>query len=272
MKKFSVLPLAEKISEDNAYNHEVVKQGFKLNFPFWAYILYFAGMLFAFSRSLTAGICMFGAIFIIMPFDVKTNIKHNGHGVANNMWNRIPFIIIGSTILIFNIACQFAEKEKTETGTDYLFTETSIIIIKVYIAALAALMVGRLIYLIVIAFAIAARKKVCTAPVSIEYENDMLMSDICVFRYYYEGETYRFIDHEEQVRIVYNPIQKKHIFNLDQVYIDPNCPESYYSRQIFGYNSRRIKNYFKTFFFFLLVTSIIWLPYIIKYFIDHLYN
>lgn len=268
----NMLPLAEKIPESSACNYKVVKQGFKLDLPFWVYILYFAGMIFAYSRSITAGLSMFGGIFIIMPFDAKTTLKVNGHSVANTMWNRVTSIIFGSTILIFNISCLFSEKTETETGTEYTATKTSMMILKVYIAALIALMIGRLIYLIVIAFAILARKKACTVPVNIEYEKIAVPSGSRVFRYYYEGNSYHFIDHDDQVTLIYTPSQRKYSLIIDQVYVDPNCPESYYSRQIFGHNYKLIKSYFKKIFFLLLCTSILWLPYVIKVYIDHLYN
>ena len=271
MEKINMLPLAEKIDDRYAYHELPEKKGFRLDLPFAAYIILFAGMVFALSQSITIGVCIFGAFFIILPLDKKTTFKRNGHYVRSTLWNTLPFLMIGATIIFFCMVSLVSEKEETETGATYTINNTGMMIIKCYIAFLIAIMVGRLIYLIVTAFAISIRKKRCTVPVSCELIENRFYGDTKVFTYYYEGEKYRFIDHEEQTNVVYIPDKKAYDITPDHVYIDPNAPEYYYSRQIFGYNSKRIKHYFTSLFLFLFFTSFFWIIPVFRYIVDHIY-
>ena len=270
MEKINLLPVAEKIDDIYVYNDLPEKKDLRLDLPLAVYVLIFVGMLFGLSQSILIGVSIFGAMFIILPLDKKITLKCNGRVVRNTLWNRLPLLIFGLSLIVFCVTCLFSDKEETDTGATYHINDTGIMILKSYIAFLISIMIGRLIFLIVTAFAISSRKKRCTVPVSIEFVENRFYGETRVFTYYYEGEKYRFIDHEKQARIVYSSAEKAYKFTPDHIYIAPNEPECYYSRQIFGYNSKKLKHYFVSLLLLLLFTSVLWAPIVLKFLVDHI--
>lgn len=270
MEKINLLPVAEKTDDTYVYNDLPEKKDFCLDFSRDVYIRLLAGLLIGFLMSAILGVCVFGAILIILPLDKKVTTKINSRFVRNTFWNRLPFQLFGLTLIVFYVVCGIIEMEKRKTGAAYQINGTSMMIIKYYIAFIIAIIVGRLIYLIVTAFAIASRKKKCTVPVNIELSANYSQDKSRIFKYYYEGETYRFIDHEKQANILYNSLQREYDITPDHVYIDPNEPECYYSRQIFGYNSKKIKRCFVSLFLFLFFTSFFWIIPVFRYIVDHI--
>ena len=81
-----------------------------------------------------------------------------------------------------------------------------------------------------------------------------------IFRYHFEGNDYRLI--------VDNWTEGIDGVSSFEIYVDPEHPECYYSKQLFIYNRRKISSFFKTFLFWLLFTAVLWVPMLVKWYID----
>ena len=214
---------------------------------------------------------LFGAAFVMAGLDSSGNIRHNGRRVENNAWNRLPFLLIGLLICSMTIVIVLSNINKGARNS--YDTSKANIVLKLFALAVAAILIGRLIFLVVNALAISSRKRHCTCPVHVEgdtlsfYEADPSQNTEAhysnpVYKYYYEGESYRFADHESLTSF----------FNEQpelQVYIDPDEPERYYSPHLFKQNGEKLKGHIKTIIIILFFTSPIWGAFIFKYLVNN---
>lgn len=270
MKKLNILPLAEKISADDIYKPAPVEREFKISFPPMTYLILFAVMIVCAFVCLPLCMILFGALFTMAGLDSSGNIRHNGRRVENNAWNRLPFLLIGLLICSMTIVIVLSNINKGARNS--YDTSKANIVLGLFALAVAAIIIGRLIFLVVNAFAISSRKKHCTCPVHVEgdtlsfyavdpSQNTEAHYSNPVYKYYYEGESYRFADHESLVSF----------FNdqpVLQVYIDPDEPERYYSPHLFKQNGEKLKSYIKNMIFILLLTSPLWGTFLFKYLVD----
>ena len=274
MKKLNILPLAEKISADDIYKPAPVEREFKISFPPMTYFILFAVMIVCAFVCLPLCMLLFGAAFVMVGLDSSVNIRHNGRRVENNAWNRLPFLLIGLLVCAMTIVITLSSiKNKGSRNSDSEHISGANIVLKLFALAVAAILIGRLIFLVVNALAISSRKKHCTCPVHVEgdtlsfYEADPSQNtnpkfSNPVYKYYYEGESYRFADHESLTSF----------FNEQpelQVYIDPDEPERYYSPHLFKQNGEKLKGHIKTIIIILFFTSPIWGAFIFKYLVNN---
>ena len=266
MKKISILPLAEKVSADNMYGSNYSREKFRIVIPAVVYLILFAVTVAMFFIHPVLVIFMMGIVCILAGIDSGGTMRKNGRIVENNAWNRLPILIIGISILLIAFAVEFSGiRHNKGSGND----DTNIVgrVVMFIIVAIAAIIIGRLIYLIVTAFAISSRKKACTCPVHVEPDGntayysgtaqtgDNVFSGKSIYKYYYEGENYRFIDHDNEWSYSFDP-------NGSDIYIDPGEPERYYSKQLFIGNAKKLKGFFKTILIIALVTLPFWGSYL----------
>ena len=271
MKKLNILPLAEKISADDIYKPAPTEKGFKITFPFYVYLSMFAVMIICAFICLPLCMFLFGASFVMAGLDSSGTIRHNRKVVENNAWNRLPFLIIGLLVCSMTVAVTVSSiKNKGSRGSADMSSAN--IILTLFALAVAAIIIGRLIFLVINVLAVSSRKRHCTCPVHIEgdtlsfYEADPIQNNQThhgdpVYKYYYEGESYRFADHESLTSFFSeHPVL--------QVYIDPDEPERYYSPYLFKQSGVKLKSYLKNWLFILLLTSPLWGTFLFKYLVD----
>ena len=129
-------------------------------------------------------------------------------------------------------------------------------------AAIAAVLVGIMIYYIACIAAAAGRKKACTVPVEIQhcklFSGGSDMTD-CItadpkgrlsYRYIYNGYYYRFKDHE-------NTAPLSDDTNITQVFIDPDDPRRYYAPWLFRSSRKKLIAFLGSVFFVVLVNTLI---------------
>lgn len=268
MKKLHILPLAEKISSDVIYKPEPVERKFKISIPSYVYLIIFL-ITFA-SAFVCLPLCMilFGALFTMAGLDSSETNRHNGKRAESNIWDRLPFLLVGLSMcsMAENITSSYIKIKGIRNSQDISGVDT---VIKLFALAAATILIGRLIFLVVNALAISSRKRHCTYPVYVIgdtlsfFEADPSQNikpnfSKPVYNYYYEGEIYRFADHESLTSF----------FNEQpelQVYIDPDEPERYYSPHLFKQNGEKLKGHIKTIIFILFFTSPIWGAFIFDY-------
>ncbi|MCR5074961.1 MAG: hypothetical protein K6A79_04050 [Ruminococcus sp.] len=122
--------------------------------------------------------------------------------------------------------------------------------IKLYIAFMTALIIGRLIYIIASLIAASRRKKNCISSVAAKYAKPPVLNNKVIYTYEYEGESFC---------IIYaNGIPESSVSMY--VSIDPDAPDKYYLHTMTTQNIEKLKNYFKTILNLLLITSSLWIP------------
>lgn len=101
---------------------------------------------------------MAGILLILAGIDSGGITSHNGRVVENTVWNNLPFLIIGITIILITIAIAVSPKTY-ENGVETRHPDNIGKIIMFILAVTVAIMIGRFIYLVITAFAIAGRKR-----------------------------------------------------------------------------------------------------------------
>lgn len=263
MNQFSLLPLAKKISDsftvDDAYN----RKNLGISIPSWFFILLFLAMLAGFAYNIISGIFLFGLSFLMAGLNNNGIIAHNNRIVANNLWNNLPFTIIGLSIMVLCISFFFSDEENTDTGSTYHLTPANKLIIKLYIAFLIALIIGRLIFIIASFISLSNRRKSCTYAVEASYCASSSINPKQIYLYQFEGEIFAFI---YKVDNIYNWRYPNRPQDFIQVYIDPDAPEKYYFYDMQKLNVKKLKNYFTVLFILLLIIVFIFGPFFwIKY-------
>lgn len=237
MKKISLLPRAEKIPADRVHDNETIKvKGFGIKVNIWVLIALFLITIGSMCVMPSLLIIMFGALFILMSFNKSGSFEKSERIARNTMWNRLPFLFIGIFLEILGIAVIIIGKKGREQG-GRVFR----ILILLFCVALVLLMIGRLVFLISCIRAVSKRKEECTDRVFAEpggfageadiMEGNVDLSDPnigFVYRYYYQGEYYRFIIYEGRDALILDDGKL-------EVYIDPDQPDRYYSDQFFRY-------------------------------------
>jgi YHS domain-containing protein len=261
MKKISILPLAEKTEAGEIYTGDCSEDKFKIKIPFCVYLILFCVMMVSLFISPVMLFMTAGILLILAGIDSGGITSHSGRVVENNLWNNLPFLIIGISIVLITIAVAVSPKTY-ENGVETRHPDSIGKIIMLILAVTAAIMIGRFIYLVITAFAIADRKRACTCPVSVEpggntafysavpQDTESVRAGRSIYKYYYEGETYWFIDHENHWSSSYDP-------KNTQIYIDLNEPERYYEEQLFSENAKKLKGFLITLLFIVLIILVI---------------
>ena len=243
MKKINILPLAEKEID---YSLLMAQAGKKsgITVPGIVILILFAVMIvFVFINPFIT-ILLFGTGFILAGIDNSGTIRHNGRVVENNTWNRLPFLIIGIFVTLFGICGSISMFNKS------IAAFAAKIVLALMIATIASILIGRLIYLIVLSAAAAGRKHSCTCQVPYEHD-DYAPDGTNIYKYYYEGECYHFMDHEGSV------FAENTGFD-NTILIDPDAPERYYLKSEFGHYGKNLGKFIVTFILIALFTSPVW--------------
>jgi len=158
MKKLNILPLAEKLSADDIYKPVPAEKGFKITFPFYVYLSMFAVMIICAFICLPLCMFLFGASFVMAGLDSSGTIRHNGRVVENNAWNRLPFLIIGLLVCSMTVAVTVSSiKNKGSRGSADMSSAN--IVLMLFALAVAAIIIGRLIFLVINVLAVSSRKR-----------------------------------------------------------------------------------------------------------------
>jgi len=197
------------------------------------------------------GIFIVGISLILLGLDFRNTIEVGTktgpkRKIENNLWNRLPFLLVGLFLTITYII-DFINKNTNRN----LFKNK--IIARLTTAAIAAIIIGRLFFLIASLCAVASRKKHCTLPARTEPEGiaaglgekaNYRHDGMPVFRYYYENEAYRFVDHDNATAF-FSDLSQTFVNDLKNIelYIDPDEPERYYSPVIFRRKGKKLLNF-----------------------------
>lgn len=266
--KINLLPKAECLFLDEQFSQETVytKKSIGLKTPSWVYFVLLGIMLIVAFINIFVLMLIFGSTFILAGLSRTGSLRRNKVRIKNTVWNRLPFVMGGIFVIFLDIA-MFVENKDDKQGDIVLFS-----LMKLFIAVTGVLAAGRLIYLIVTSIAISKRKKRCTEAVWAEFVGLTTDPDHCsedstyrglrdyIFIYHFEGNDYRLIVDS------FTP-------NIDglssiELYVDPEQPELYYSKQLFIYNRKNLSNFFITFIFWVLFTAMIWVPMLVKWYVD----
>ena len=271
MKRINILPLAERFDGKDISGDVPEKKGFvytertQLRVGLAAVIL----MILLSVLTMPMGFMFFfGMAFFISGLDRHTSIKFNRRYLKNNAWTRLPYLTLGSFMVVFfggfpafcNIS-EFCMNHDMDNYAPAIFIFLG--------AAIAAVLVGIMIYYIVCIAAAASRKKACTVPVEIQYYNSFnggsdMTNYIAAapkgrlsYRYTYNGADYRFTDHE-------NTAPLSDDTDNTQVFIDPDIPQRYYAPWLFRSSRKKLIAFLGSVFFVVLVNTLI-----VGYFIMH---
>lgn len=243
MKKLSMLPLAEKEVDYSKLMSKVRKES-GIAVPMLFYIILFAVIFVIGLIKPLLSLPLIGILFIAPGIDSNTTIYQNGREVENNAKNRLPFLLIGIFVTLFGICGFISAYNKSIAGF------AAKIVLVLMIVTIASLFIGRLIYLIVLSAAAAGRKHSCTCQVPYEHD-DYAPDGTNIYKYYYEGECYHFMDHEGSV------FAENTGFD-NTILIDPDAPERYYLKSEFGHYGKNLGKFIVTFILIALFTSPVW--------------
>ena len=254
--KLQLLPKAEWIPSDERSSQGPVytEKGMGFNIPTKVFLVLFISMFPLFFLLPVIAIFVFGLVCILAGLNNTGRIKSNGKITKNTLWSRTPAIMAGLFIIIIGITTFFELKD--DKKGDVVFFGC----MKVLIAVIALLLIGRAVFLIVTAAAISARKKRCTEAVLAELTG-LTVSPLdpdsggdeesnFIYIYNYEGNDYRLI-----VDGFTTGIERTGELELS---VDPQQPEFCYYRQMSLYNGKKIKNLIFLIIFLLLFSSPMW--------------
>ena len=261
MEKFSLLPLAKRLSDGLTADDEYNRKNFGISVPLWAELLFFLAMIASFFYNPMLGVFLFGTAFFMAGFTNNGSVKSNGRLVENTMWNRLPFTIIGLTIMVFSICIYFNWQEKTDTDSTYHFSSASKLVIKLYIAFLIALIIGRLVFIIASLISVSNRRKSCTYSVDAVYSAPSSPNPRQIYVYEFEGESFAFIyKFDEFFDSRYPTNFPDHVQDSVQLFIDPNAPEKYYLYNMTKDISKKLKKYFAGILILAFMIGVIFVP------------
>jgi hypothetical protein len=142
-------------------------------------------------------------------------------------------------------------------------------VIKLYIAFLIALIIGRLIFIIASFISVSNRKKSCTYAVDAAYCAPSSTNPRQVYVYEFEGEDFAFVYKFDSL---YNPRYPNRTQDFVQVYIDPDAPEKYYLYDMQKLNVKKLKNYLAGLLILSLIIGFIFGPILWVKFIEPYLN
>ena len=162
--KLQLLPKAEWIPSDELSSQGPVftEKGMGFNIPTKVFLVLFISMFPLFFLLPVIAMFVFGLICILAGLKNTGRLKSNGKITKNTLWSRTPYIMAGLFIIIIGITTFFELKD--DKKGDVVFFGC----MKVLLAIIALLLIGRAVFLIVTAAAISARKKRCTEAVLAE--------------------------------------------------------------------------------------------------------
>lgn len=244
-----LLPIAKRLYADDPYKKDTAEDKARRN-KIKKLIMALVVILTA-----TAGAaCMFlgkaGIVLILISVAITINTivglkKHTINGKTETDLMGLDYLLlaIAGFTFILGISVHFGGNSGDEM-TDLLGP--------LFLALIASVIIVRLIYLGIKAAAISKRKRKCTERVSAQYSgykdywNLSKASGFAasvigdpIYRYYYEGETYHLV-------IIENiPARSDRSIELE-LFVDPEHPERFYSKEFFSRNARSIKQTIKT--------------------------
>lgn len=196
-------------------------------------------------------------ILVSVAFIINTIVgseKHTINGKTERSFIGLDYLhfAIAGFIMILGISVHFGGSSGDEmTG----------ILGPLFLLLLALAIIIRLVFLSAKALAISKRKRKCTERVSAQYSGykdywnltaatgfDASVIGDPIYKYYYEGETYH-------LTILENiPARSDRSIELE-LFVDPEHPERFYSKEYFRRNARSIKLTIKVTAFLLAVCS-----------------
>ena len=222
-----------------------------ISVPMLVYIILFAVIFVIGLIKPLLSLPLIGILFILPGIDRNGTIYQNSRQVKNNARNRLPFLLFGIFATLLG-TCGFISEYNKSTATF-----AAKIVLSVMIATIVSIIIGRLTYLIVLSSTAACRKRSCTCPVPYELK-DYAPNGTNIYKYYYEGECYHFMDHEGSV------FDESTGFNT--ILIDPDAPERYYLKSEFSHYGKSLRKLIrKLLFLILLLTLPLWVFMILKY-------
>lgn len=240
MKKFDLLPRAEKITLENGYGNN---KNIGLNMNVWVFSAIICAVVMSMCFNPFFGVDMLGVLFILVAFSevrisTKTGIKPESI--------RFPFLFAGIFMIIVGVSLKALYYDDAKGGEIFLK------LINVFVAVIALVMIVRLVFLIARGKAIAKRQTECTEYVLaepngyIEFaentpesgEGKIVNLDTSLYRYCYQEEDYQFATQTDPAFLESDDV------NIE-LYIDPDQPERFYSDQLFGYNAVKLKSHIK---------------------------
>lgn len=254
--KLQLLPKAEWIPSDERSSQGPVytEKGMGFNIPTMVFLVLFISMFPLFFLLPVIAMFVFGLICILAGLKNTGRHKVNGKITKNTLWSRTPYIMAGLFIIIIGITTFFELKD--DKKGDVVFFGC----MKVLIAVIVLLLIGRAVFLIVTAAAISARKKRCTEAVLAELtgmtvppldpDSGADEESNFIFIYNYEGNDYRLI-----VDGFTTGMEGAGELELS---VDPQQPEFCYYRQMSLYNGKKIKSLIFLIIFLLLFSSPMW--------------
>jgi hypothetical protein len=254
MKKINILPMAEKEIDFSKLMAQVRKES-GIAVPMLVYFILFAVIFVIGLIKPLLSLPLIGILFILPGIDSSGTIYQNGREVKNNARNRLPLLLLGIFVTLFGICGSISMYDKSIAGF------AAKIVLALMIVTIASIIIVRLINLIVLSAAAANRKNSCTCPVPYEHD-DYAPDGTNIYKYYYEGECYHFMDHDGSVFAESTGLD-------NMIMIDPDSPERYYLKSEFGHYGKSLRKLIKKLIIFIvLIISPLWIFMILKYILD----
>ncbi|WP_295075719.1 hypothetical protein [Ruminococcus sp.] len=250
MKKINILPLVEK-EVDYSLLITQVRKGGGIAVSMLVYIILFAVICVIGLIKPLLSLPLVGILFILPGIDNSGTIYQNGRAVENNAKNRLPLLIIGIFVTLFGICGSLSMYDKSIAGF------AAKIVLALMIVTIASITIGRLIYLIVLSAAALGRKNSCTCPVPYEHD-DYAPDGTNIYKYYYEGECYHFMDHDGSIFAESTGLD-------NTIMIDPDSPERYYLKSVFGHYCKSLWQFIVKLIMIVLFTSPVWGAFLLKF-------
>ena len=247
MKKINILPLAERFDRKDISGDVSATKGFVYTEQTQLRVGLAAVILIIILSVLTIPMgfmFFFGMLLFISGLDRNVPIRFNHRRLKSNAWTRLPILTLGSVMIVFfggfpayhNIS-EFFNYHDMHNYAPAIFI--------FFGAAIAAVLVGIMIYLIARIAAAASRKKACNVPVKLQYCNlfnggsditNYIVADPkgrLSYKYTYNGADYRFTDFE-------NAVPLSNDTDNIQVFIDPDIPQRYYAPWLFRSSRKKL--------------------------------
>lgn len=216
---------------------------------------------------------MFGMTFIITAFnDLRLNVG-NVLEVGSSIWKRVPYVWAGAAFIIIGISIN-AELEN-DNGLYVFFTS-----LKWYFLCVFLMMAVRLIHNMICAIEISKRKTDCTEYIYAKYNeftgNEKDRED----NEFYKGVYDSFSEKDRENMTYYHRVYREYgyeygawyykIMVSDQVtdklenndgielYIDPQCPERYYTEWLVKGNRKNFKAWAMVMGFWVVAAAVVW--------------
>ncbi|MCR4795649.1 MULTISPECIES: hypothetical protein [Ruminococcus] len=233
MKKFSLLPRAEKITVAELYSHKIKSKSSKdrlvTGWEIFAVITIVTALFLQSAILIAMGIS--AIVLSMQKGDGK--LEHNGKVIKHNLWTALPFFLSGLALIFVGIIGLLMEIGISDKLSGKLFKMAAII----FLALIVLAFIIRLLHILAATVALKIRKKKCTVPVMAEFigyaanSYDISMNREAppgidpLYKYYFEGVNYRFAVSE-------NSPMLSEIGSNFEIMIDSEKPDVYYIEEM----------------------------------------